>query len=72
MQISYLLADDDSYLLYGAVELLEGHLSLVVDVEELEALGQESLFPLVGRTLLHQLGLHLRLKARGKSKDNER
>jgi hypothetical protein len=58
-----LLLDDDSNLLDSAVELVEGDLALVVDVEELEALSQESLLTLVGRALLRDLRSHLSLKA---------
>jgi hypothetical protein len=56
--LNYLSRDDDSDLLNGAVELIKVNLTLVLDVEEFEALSQESLLSLVGRAFLHKLGFH--------------
>lgn len=48
----YLFFDDDANLLYSAIELVEGHLALVMYIEELECLGHEAVLALVGRALL--------------------
>lgn len=63
IELTYLLFNDDSNLLNSAIELIEGDFSLVVDIEELEALGQESFLTLVGWALLRDLSSHLVLKA---------
>ena len=65
----FLYTNDHANFLNGTVELVEGNLSLVVDVEELELLSQESFFILRGWALLHEFGPHLCLETRGKGKD---
>jgi hypothetical protein len=61
---TYILLNDHSHFLYGPGELIEVDLSLVVDVEKLESLGQETVLLLVCGALLDKFGLQLTLKAR--------
>ena len=61
--MAYRFLDDDANLLNGAVELVEVDSALVVDVEELEALLQETFLPLVLGALLGDLGPEVDLKS---------
>jgi len=64
---AYVSLDQHTNLLNGTVELIEGNLASVLDVEELEASGEELLLSLVRRALLGEFLLQLSLEAiRGK------
>lgn len=61
--MTYLLAHSDTELLHRAVELLEGDLAAVGNVEVLEHLGHELDLVHVRRVPLHDLLLELRLES---------
>ena len=61
--ISYLLVNYDSYLFNCAVELVQGHCTLVVDVKKLESLRQVTLLVHILWAFLGNLGAELCLEA---------
>ena len=58
------ISKDNADLLDRAGELVLGHAPLVLNVEELEGLGQEHGLLRSGRALLRQLGLEVLFKPR--------